>query len=215
MSKRILLALVVCSVVTSVSAQIKKGAILLGGDLGFSLQNSKISINGNAGNNNNDTYINVSPVFGRAIKENLVAGFDLTYSYNKAETAYPVQKTHAYGVGVFLRKYKELGKGFYLFGQSRIGGTYNNVDNVYDQSQPVTEYKSKGYSAAINIYPGVCYSLNRKWQLETGFNNIANLSFNHLQTDNSGATTVSNSFGLSSSLSTLSGFVLGFRFLLN
>jgi hypothetical protein len=216
MQKKILLVIFISSFVTAVHAQIKKGAIFLGGNIGFSIQDSKTTQATAPGFDDKNTYVSISPVFGKAIKDNLILGADIIWSYSKVESS--LQKTHAYGAGVFIRKYKELGKGFYVFGQTRIGGSYNSLENGYTNNQASSYDKTTGYSAAINIYPGVSYSISRKLQLETGFNNLAYLSFDHskrIENFNGGVSVVSNTFGLGSSLSSLSGFTLGFRVLID
>lgn len=218
MQKKILLAvIVICTIATTVDAQIKKGAVFLGGDVGFSLSNTSYNQNSGFSSKAKDTYLNFSPVFGKAVKDNLIVGADLGYTYSKNENVYPAQKNNNYGIGVFVRQYRNLGKGFYIFGQARIGGGYNTQDATDLTTQPATEIKTKGYNVGINIYPGISYTITKKLQLETGFNNLAALTFSHSKAINESntSTNVSNAFSLSSSLTNLSGFTLGFRVLLN
>ncbi|HKO79711.1 MAG TPA: hypothetical protein VJU78_04910 [Chitinophagaceae bacterium] len=102
--------------VSSVNAQIKKGSVFLGGDISGSTQKTKYGdITTNKQNG-----INISPVFGKAIKDNLVpgvnAGANIYNNDNPPENG--VYDTKAYNVGVFLRKYKNIStSGFYIFVQ--------------------------------------------------------------------------------------------------
>jgi hypothetical protein len=118
---------------------------------------------------------------------------------------------------VFLRKYKELGKGFYLFGQARAGGYYDNRD--FNSTQfPSSSNTIKGYSIQLAVYPGLAYGISKKFQLETGFNNLAYLQFDHSKATypgNTSPTSISNGVSLGSSLSNFSGLTIGFRVLLN
>jgi hypothetical protein len=124
MQTKFLLALfIICTTITTVQAQIKKGTVILGGQIGFSSQKTK---NDPAPPPNpypadfKSTNIMVSPAFGRAIKDNLVIGADIYYSYVKYGSYQPQeQKINFYGAGFFVRKYNDLGKGFYLFVQGR------------------------------------------------------------------------------------------------
>lgn len=213
MHRLILLVIVSCLCAGVAEAQIKKGAVLLGGDIGLSFQKTKNTQTNGAVNDTKASYVYVSPVFGKAIKDNLILGVDADFIYNQNNASSPIQKQYTYGLDVFVRKYTTLGKGFYLFVQTSAGGFYTT-----EQAINGAEISTKRYGAVINVYPGVSYALTRKLQLETGFNNLANLSFNHSKETNNGnggSTSVSNSISLSSSLSSLSGFVLGLRVLLN
>lgn len=211
MQKRILFStLIVLVIASTANGQIKKGAVLLGGNIGFSTQKTDDPFN----TAQKTTNFVISPAFGRAVKENLIVGFDLNYSYYKNESNIPnIQTTNGYGLGVFIRRYKELGKGFYLFGQGRIGGTYNNTKNDIHLPAPPSEYQVKGFSIDAGIYPGIAYAVSNKLQLETGFNNLVYASYSH--TNNEGTDLKTNSFAIGSSLSNFSGLTIGFRVLLN
>jgi hypothetical protein len=199
-------------IAATVNGQIKKGALFLGGQLGVSGQTTK--------NENSpdlkSTGITFSPAFGKAVKDNLIIGFDINYGHTKVQNYYPeTQTSNAYGAGFFIRKYRELGKGFYLFAQGRAGGSYNNQEYKNSSQVPV-DNKSNGYTIGIAVYPGVSYAITHKLQLETGFNNLAYLEFNHNeQSVNSNPYTKTNGISLGSSLSNFSGLTVGFRFILN
>ena len=76
---RKLLPLTIASllITTFVNAQINKGSVLLGGNIGFG--NSK----NNRNTNYKENYVYLSPVIGVAVKTNLVAGVTVLYSHSK------------------------------------------------------------------------------------------------------------------------------------
>ncbi len=206
-------------------AQIKKGDILLGGDIGFYSQKTDPGIQ----NNNyltKQTSLNLSPSIAKAIKNNLLAGIDLAYSGSTTTQSSGVYggstlKVRTYGAGFFLRSYKPLGSGFSLFMQSRLGGSYSTQKNTYDNF-PGNNSDLKGYSIDLGFYPGIAYAITKKVQLETGFQNILDVSYAHSKntvvTDPATSTATSsktNTFSLQSGLSnSLAGFVIGVRVLL-
>ena len=215
MQKRILLAVFTVTVATAVNAQIKKGGLLLGGQLSFSSQKNESTAPNAYATTNNSFFI--SPAFGRAIRENLIIGFDLLYSHGKYQATPNVrQLSDSYGAGFFIRKYKELGKGFYLFGQARAGGSYNR-QHYTDFIQGGNNSSAKGFTAQLGIYPGVAYAVSKKMQLEAGFSNLAAIRYEYLKQTPSGntATYTSSNFSFSSSLSSFAGPTIGFQVLLN
>ncbi len=222
MKKKILLftasLLIVCFLQSS--AQITKGSVFLGGQIGFNSQTTTSTIVGMSPQKNNGFYI--SPAIGFAMKDNLVIGFDVTYShsYNTNNSInYPYDQTNnMFGAGVFLRRYIPLGKGFYVFGQGRLGGSSNTGkinQNAVNLSDDI-----KGYSFDLGFYPGISYQISKRLQLETGFNNLFDISYQH-STDTQANTyssdvtkSTTNSFSASTSISNLASFTLGLRLLL-
>jgi hypothetical protein len=219
MKKQFYLSLLIAGISITAHGQINKGATLIGGDLGInSTKNSPDTMAGNQVN------INLSPSWGKAIKQNLVVGVELIYGHTHnsiiGENQYD-QENDSYGGGLFVRKYKYLGSHFYLFGQGSLAGSY--LSNQFTYSfQSVTQNSSttKGYNLSLAFYPGVSYAINNRIQLETGFNNLINIGYAHSTTQvvNQGSPPEgykTSNFSLTSSLSNFSGFVVGVRFLFN
>ncbi len=215
MSKKSLLIATIASMTFFYSnAQIKKGAIFLGGDIGGSAQKTKTNIT----TTDKQTGITISPVWGKAIKENLIlganAGFNF-YTNDNTGTA-SNQKQNSYGLGIFLRKYKQVGKsGFSLFFQGGIGSSYYTLKT----KGPAAYFDDiKRYNITVNAYPGISYTVNKKLQLETGFNNLLTLNYYTEKRDIGGGSPLkskTNGFNISSSLNNLSSLYVGFRVLLN
>jgi hypothetical protein len=219
--KRILLSFIVTLLFFTLhtSAQIKKGAIFLGGNIAASTSKTT-SGDQEIGSSN---LITLSPVFGKAIKDNLVWGVNSIFSITHYSTnnSYPdKQNENMYGAGIFVRKYKTIGNsGFYFFMQGGAGVNYIKNETIY--SIPAETRIQKQYLAYTSCYPGISYTISKKVQLETGFPDLIYLGYAHTTDYITGTTTTrskSNGFSISSSLSNLSGLsnlYIGFRVLLN
>jgi hypothetical protein len=210
-----LIGILLCAVVSQ--AQINKGAILLGGNIGAGTQSSKADAGTNKNNN-----LNISPVFGIAIKENLVLGLNLWFWSNKSETdrasSHQTQKNSEYGTGVFLRKYKPIGKsGFSAFIQGSLG--YGDGKGSYEEA--ATKSEIRVHKVDISAYPGFSYTISKRLQLESGFNKLLSLSWytqkqTITNTGSSSITSTQKGANLSTSLDNFaSSLYLGFRVLLN
>ena len=201
--------------VGSTNAQIKKSSIFLGGDIGGSFQQTKTDDI----TSNKVSTINISPVFGKAIKENLVLGVNAGFNLydNNLIIDDAEYKTHAYNAGIFIRKYKNIGnEGFYLFIQAGLNGTYFKQKLVGFPGADLDELKRIGIG--LSAYPGLSYGITKKLHLETGFNNLLSLNFFNEKreaTDPSPTTIKTNGFSISSSLNNAtSALYLGFRLLI-
>lgn len=203
------------------TAQVNKGAIFLGGNIGFS--HYKIDYGSSSGDTKTNSIL-IAPAFGIAVKNNLVAGVtahigsSTTKESNTPNSA--ESRSNSYGAGLFLRKYKAIGKsGFSIFAQGNLGGGYAKSEN---------ENQSTGYrqeiritNIGLSVAPGISYAVSRKLQLETGFNNALSLTFSNQKASNYNNNTLTtsqktNGFDISTSLNSFtSSFYLGFRVLLN
>jgi hypothetical protein len=214
----LLFSFIIFSLTLTIDAQIKQGAVFLGGDIGGSIQTTKR--NGmEVGSQNGLTIL---PVFGKAIRENLILGGEAGFNLytNKNNDLNPgsdsKQENNSYQAGVFIRKYRPFGKsGFSMFLQGRLG--FNYFRNEYSSSYQATD-KIKRYTIGISAYPGISYAVSKRLQLETGFNNLLNLNYfteNREIGGSLGYTDKTNGIGISSSINNISSLYLGFRLLLN
>ena len=199
---------------SSLQAQISKGSLLLGGNIGASTQKVEATSINTPFKQNSFT---ISPVFGKAIQENLVLGIDAGLSFYKQEQydASSKQKQNSYSGGFFLRQYRPIGKGFYLFLQERLGYKYDDNNSNYTYG---TESDFKRHTVALNVNPGVSYALNKKLHLEAGFNNLLYLNYSHEKGNNynnsSPGSYKSNNFNAGADLNGFSSLYIGFRVLL-
>jgi hypothetical protein len=198
---------------TSAHAQILKGSTFLGGDIGGSTQKTKAE----STTINKQNSLIISPVFGKAIKDNLIFGVNAGFSTNNYEnTPADQSKSTYYSAGTFLRKYKNIGtSGFYIFLQGGLNAIYLDQDYKNPYS---TSYNNKRITIAVKANPGLSYAVSKKLHLETGFNNLLSLEYFNEKNKNhvSGVKTKTNGFGIYSSLNNInSNLYLGFRILLS
>ena len=119
-----------------------------------------------------------------------------------------------FNIGVFNRQYKKLAKDFYFFAES--GLTYNNIKQVYSDSNGVKQGTAKQWGAQLNLTPGISYRILNKLHLEITIPNILLVQYVKT-TDKSGFVPVAEkSFVFSTSLnsSALSNLGVGFHFIL-
>jgi hypothetical protein len=205
-------------VVSLAQAQINKGAILIGGNIGFS---SSTTEDFPATSETKNSGFNINPSIGYAIKTNTIVGVVLSYGQSKSENdevAGPDNSSemNSFGGGIFVRKYVPLGKGFNFFGQGTASYNRSTTDNFFDNNKVSTQEQS---AIGLGFYPGISYGISKKVQLELGLNNILNLSYNTTKNTNVGgpSETGSESKGLnfSTGFSTTMPLSLGIQILLN
>jgi hypothetical protein len=209
-------------------AQIKKGGILLGGNVGFSTQSGSPGDPATSYTTTATSFF-LNPSYGKAVRDNLLIGFDLSYSgsknYSDQNLVNPGQtftgRIHDYGAGFFVRRYKNLGSGFSLFLQGRLGVFYQKqTDENTNSTATDPDVNSKEYIVNLGFYPGISYAVSRRVQLETGFQNLIYAQYSHQRETFQEQGSVpsdfkQNNFSLGTSLSnSLSGFVVGVRILL-
>lgn len=220
MRKILFLALSLCSIAITSQGQITKGSILLGGDLSFSSvkKESSLQTSSVAGKQSG---FQVSPVFGKAVKENLIFGGSLSYGGFKNEYDNPDNvdsDMDQYGAGLFLRKYKNIGSsGFYIFLQSDLKWLNIKTVEFHPRSIATTTTKINDYS--ISLYPGLSYAVSKKIHIEAGFANLLALSYSNKnekqQVSGSTFTYNDNDFDLTSSLDNATYLTVGVRFILS
>lgn len=164
-------------------AQIKKGAILIGGDISFSGNSSKAE-SLNQVSDSKYSGFSFSPVVGVAIKDNLFAGAGLSYSnivqkqtsINNNQESNAKIKTNNYGAQVWIRKYYPLSKSFYLFLNGSLGAVVGrrNDKNIPNAFNNIT---SNSFNISIIVYPGLSYQMKKNFFLDASINNLASLSF--------------------------------------
>lgn len=191
---------------TFTHAQISKGSIWLGGNIGYN--GSK---DGQTGTKQSLFYF--SPGIGTAVKENLILGIQLDFSKSKFENGGD-QTGSAYGADLFLRKYWTIVKRLYVFGHFQ--GGYRSTK---DESEYTNYHKTvNGDVINLGVSPGLAFSINRKIQLESKFNNLFFVSYNKTKTNQivSGTETSfdGHSFSGGINLENAYSLNLGVRFLL-
>jgi hypothetical protein len=192
------------------NAQIKKGDILLGGNVNFNTSNTKP-----IGSASDATSFAILPSIAKAVKDDLIVGLNLAYTHGRSKYGSPtfISTSDTYGLGVFVRKYKSLGANFALFAEGDLSGNYNQT-NSYPDGGPKPP-ANKGYSVNAGFYPGLAYFISRHVQVETGMQNLFYAQYGHTKTGDGANEVKSNSFSLGTGLSkTLDNFVIGIKWII-
>jgi hypothetical protein len=194
--------------------QFKKGSTLLGGDISFNTSKVEDLINASESKSSAFTF---SPVFAKAIKDNLFFGGSLSFGSSKSTyNTNGEAKGETYYASLFLRKYKPVFGKFNAFLQAGI-----NVGRLVSETEEGPDYNraSKAFTTFASLTPGVSIGVSKKLYLEAGFNNLLSLGYtNEKITGYNFGNNIdrkSSSFGFSSSLSTeQAGLFFGVRFIL-
>jgi hypothetical protein len=201
------------------SAQFSKGTVLLGGTLAFS---GSTSNNYSNDQNVHTGYFNIS--LGKAVQENTVIGISINYQpyytnnyyYNNNQPAFPYSN-NGYGAGIFYRKYKNLGKEFYIFGEAGAG--YQGATQTGKNESGTKVLMGSSNGGNLYLMPGVAYKISKKFFLELTIPNIFYAHFSTTSTTTTqpvNETIKSNEFSVGTSLNAgpLSSVGIGFRLVL-
>ncbi|MEP6683401.1 MAG: hypothetical protein ABJA35_09075 [Parafilimonas sp.] len=178
---------------SAVHAQISKGVNALGGNLSFNTGTSKSS----TGLKQTGTNFSISPSFMTAYENNRAVGFNVNYGYSKNSFGY--QKTNTYGAGIFLRQYKSLGKGFYIFAQEALAFDYSKNTTEFSDSLNVPNNKQLYIGVSVN--PVLAYDVSKHFQLELlFFNNLIGASYTYGTNTSISSTIKTDNFSLGANL---------------
>jgi len=202
MKKQYLLVLTGLIISAVASAQFKKGDRLLGA--GLNVSHSKLE--SNSGFTPYTTTTNNAGLtldMGFASLENRFSGFYVGGGYGKSKTEYPAQPTTNNSsdnfnttVGFYTRRYKALGKDFFLFAEGRAGFDYgeNHISTVNNGDQT-------SIAVRAGIYPGISYRAGKRFLLDLRFADFASIGYTrNTYKGNSNVQDVQSTFGFSSSL---------------
>jgi hypothetical protein len=189
-------------------AQFQKGNKVLGFGLGFSTYKGENQNNSNSPVNKNQSF-NFSTELGFATKQNALHGFfaGAGYGENKTESSQPIyslskNQNQSFNVGYFTRRYKSLGKGFYVFGDLRGGYNYSENKNVNVNLNNRQENTQKTHTANISAFPGIAYKWSNRFLLEVRTGDLISLGYNRSINTNSSNNEkfVGNNFSFNSSI---------------
>jgi hypothetical protein len=218
MTRILLTGIIILSFSFLASAQFNKGNILLGGNLSYTGNTSS----GPGQPDLNSNYGNFSVSIGKALNENSVFGINISFSPNSTENNFGsnggVLKliNNNYSAGVFYRKYKSLGKDFFLFGE--VGGGYTGSTGSTKDSSGNKLSTSSANGGNIYFYPGISYKISKKFFLELTIPNLiyASYSSNKFSDPQQSSPQKNTSFDISTSLSSnpLNSLGIGFRLII-
>ncbi len=153
----------------SLNAQTEKGSVYVGGSLAFVSSNVSNSSGTPVAGIPTVTTFAVTPSVGWAYKDNHFMGFGLGYSNVNNKDPLNKYSANEFNVFYFLRQYKPLGKGFYLFGQE--------VVSVGFGTGKATGYNEKIFNSGLSVNPGMAYNVSKHMQLELQLVNLLMASY--------------------------------------
>jgi hypothetical protein len=211
---------------TQTNAQIKKGKVLLGGQVAATSNESngvsQSPLNPYTQNNTQKTSL-FGLSLGYAVKENKVIGFSFSSLANK-ETRFfspnntSTSKTNQNEIGVFYRQYKKIAKDFYIFGQGDIATVFGNGTGTTSPSSFTQTAKLSG--SKLYVSTGVGYAVLKKLHIELSLPNILGIQSYKSKltsTDPNARTDENKQFSFNSSLTNgnvIGNLNIGFRLIL-
>jgi len=222
MKQRFLLSLVfVCTFMVTTRAQISKGAVWVGGSIGYN-ESKQEPFGSNASPVKSNTFT-INPAIGTVVKDNLVVGINLLYGHTKSENDGTLEtKSNTYGAGVFVRRYFPVISRLYIFGDANAAFSSTKTDRTMPNysnppASPTIKTTAKSWIGSVGITPGIAFAVSKKFQLETSLNNL--LSVAYTSTKTSGPTEnyngKSHQFNAGVYADGKAQFNVGVRFLLN
>jgi hypothetical protein len=217
MKQKVLLSLFfLCTfIVTTRAQQISKGSVWLGGNIGFNQNKTDYD--------NNPDYKNqsfsISPTIGKAVQDNLIVGINITYQKTKTTNiggAVNESNEKYYGGGVFVRRYVPVISRLYVFGDVNVWARRYRSDGI-PYAGATIKTQTKGGESGVSLTPGISVGINKKLQLETGFNSLFSTYYSKRKTTSStnGYNYTNETFGAGFNLENKSTFYIGFRLLIN
>jgi hypothetical protein len=202
--------------IASAHAQIPKESIWLGGSIGYGSTKNDYA---NSTLESKSHTVSFSPAVGVAVKDNLIVGVMLSYTNKKTKNIGYVEKAKetSTGGGVFVRQYVPIVNKLYLFGEASALFRSLKSNEELSYNNPSMKNKTKGWDAGLALTPGVALGINKKVQLESGFNSLFSAVYNKRKIDNSGTADdyTQKNFNAGIALDNESLFYVGVRFLLS
>lgn len=183
-------------------AQFVKGDKLLGAGLSFqhNTNESNAGASPSIGKSNSGS---ISLDLGFATRENRLSGFYISGGYGKSTNIYSslpsLNNSIDYsntGGGFFTRRYRPIGKNFFLFAEGRAGVDYGKQNNSNSNTG-----KRTTVNVQAGLFPGISYKTGKHFLLDLRFGDFVSLGYSHITDKGVGNTkTEQTNFGFSSSL---------------
>jgi hypothetical protein len=213
---KILLSCLIACIAISAHAQIKKNALLLGGD--FNITGKKVLYPYDDKGKSLQSDINLS--IGKAVKENAVIGLNLGFTPNWTKfypANYPdssLKRTAtSYSVGAFYRQYRSLAKDLYFF--TEVNARYSHAGPAKISSNHNND-KTINNSAFAALATGISYRLYKKLYVE-GNITVVTAIYSDTKTTYNDQPSRNTTFSLGTLITkgnTLNAMRLGFRFVI-
>lgn len=154
-----------CAVVSTASAQLEKGKLLIGGSIGhFTMKNK-----GDYEKWKFKTQI-IAPTIGYFINDHLAIGTTLRISHSKNTNQYYVTQQTNYEISPFVRYYVDISTDFKFFGEFAVAAGNGKIKgvNILDGVPYPNISKTKNYGAYLA--PGLAFLPAKRWSVNLQFN---------------------------------------------
>ncbi|MBB2150704.1 outer membrane beta-barrel protein [Pedobacter gandavensis] len=169
MNKKIIMMAALCAVSIAASAQLEKGRLMVGGNVGYSRNSNEGPSNAAISTNTfKSNAFAISPTAGYFINDNLAIGTNISYTNRKSNSTSYFRKESLYGVNPFIRYYLNISSDFKFFAEFMMGASLGKSDEVSNGF--IYKNKRKEYSAALA--PGLAFLPAKKWSVDLRFNLI-------------------------------------------
>ncbi|MCX2451974.1 outer membrane beta-barrel protein [Pedobacter sp. PLR] len=164
MKKKIIMMAALCAVGTAATAQLEKGRLMIGGNVGYFRSNQESQFY-----NHKLKSLSISPTAGYFIKDNLAIGTSLRYYSNKINASNYIQKQSSYALIPFIRYYLNISSEFSFFAEFALAaGIGNSEEFALHEPYYRKESKYKEYGAALA--PGLAFLPAKRWSVNLRFN---------------------------------------------
>jgi hypothetical protein len=202
-------------------AQISKGSHFIGGSLGFS--NSKQETQaGTANSTSSSDNWNLNLQYGKAIKDNRIAGLYLYTGGNNTKSnggfTSNQSESSTVGGGAFFRQYYGISSRWYVFGEILAGYSHTEEEAKVDN---IIVANGKGWTASTSLSPGISFAASRKLHFEIELSNFLSFyysDFNRKSYFSNGSlnqSTDQKQFGGQANLNPVSSISIGLRWILS
>ena len=198
-------------------AQLKKGDVLIGGTASFGAAKNVYPNNADAKAHAGSIRISAGKMLNNQTEFGVFLGYghsSLQYPLFGASADTSALKVNSYNTGLYLRKYRDLGKGFSFFLQGSL--TYDH-SSYRPENQIASGYKTQNINSFnLSLLPGFAYRVSKHFQAELTIPSIATALYSHSKTVYQSGTSTQTSFTVASDLSyqPFQNVGIGFRFIL-
>ena len=225
MKNLVLILVILFGITFNSSAQIQKGAMLIGGNVSFNVQERNDGFNTYNFELEDDyykrTFLVARPQFGIFINESMMLGIGINYEFTETKSKYinivsyeeskSTQKNNLIFINPYFKKFFKVKDDFFVttslnfligFGKRKTEG-----ENYYGYNDN-RKYELNIFEYRLNVSPGLTYFLNDRWALNAS---IGQLFYSHTKETPDNYTGVSEkpknidkNFGLSFKFNTFS-----------
>ncbi len=193
MKNLILVLIVLFGITLNSSAQIQKGAMLIGGNVFFNVHESNDEFRTYNHEIEDEsykrTYFFARPQFGVFINESMLLGIGINYELSKTKSKYinlttfeeyeNIQKSNLIFINPYFKKFFKVKEKFFITTSLNLlvgfGKRKTENENYYGYNDN-KKYELNIFEYRLTVSPGLTYFLNDRWALNTS---IGQLFYSH------------------------------------